>query len=129
MKIQDVKINFVGFGVNVSDKPRRKMVMCIVEIIFMNGEKTANNIPNIAKKEYRGELICEEFFVVVTTSEYVICNDKGEVVKRLPAIIGVPIACEPDYFICRKENTITRYNNMGVEIGSRELTENEIQKI
>lgn len=126
MKISDVKINFLSLGVNECGKPRRKELWCLAEIIYMNGETFTNKIPNLVKKEFRGLLICEEFFVVITTSYFVICNDKGEIVKRLSLMIGEPIACNPDHFICRKDNTITGYNNLGEEIGSRELTADEM---
>ena len=46
MDIYDVKINFLSLGVNEPSKPRRKMLMCLAEIISMNGEKFTNDIPN-----------------------------------------------------------------------------------
>ncbi len=46
MKIYDVKINFWSLGVNEPSKLRRKMLMCLAEIISMNGEKFTNDIPN-----------------------------------------------------------------------------------
>ena len=111
MKLKDVKINFMNLGVTRPDKPRRKVAMCYAEITSINNEKITKEIS------------------VVTKSNYIICNDKGEVIKYLPTTIGEPIACNPDHFICRKGNIIIGINKLGESIGSRELTEDEIQNI
>ena len=133
MKLKDVKINFMNLGVTRPDKPRRKVAMCYAEITSINNEKITKEITVVPKKEYRGRLICEDF--IVTTAQlnmqmnYIICNDKGEVIKYLPTTIGEPIACNPNHFICRKGNIIIGINKLGESIGSRELTEDEIQNI
>lgn len=129
MKLKDVKINFMNLGVTRPNKPRRKVAMCYAEITSINNEKITKEISVVTKKEYRGRLICEDFFVIVTKSNYIICNDKGEVIKYLPTTIGEPIACNPNHFICRKGNIIIGINKLGESIGSRELTEDEIQNI
>ena len=73
MKLKDVKINFMNLGVTRPDKPRRKVAMCYAEITSINNEKITKEISVVTKKEYRGRLICEDFFVIVTKSNYIIC--------------------------------------------------------
>lgn len=132
--IKSVKLKFSRIGINVPDRPRKVIYFPEITITYTNPEKKAiqKSIPELfgrfKNSDYLGYASCAEFLVLIFKSEWEIVSMEGKLLLSMPPC-GQIIAVQDDYFIVKNDNTLTGYNKEGKNIGSRELTAEEIEEL
>lgn len=80
----------------------------------------------LKKKDYHGVVICGDFFVILFTNEWEIRSDDCKLLATMKPC-GTPIQADETEFVVRNDNVITWYNKEGNNVGSRELTAEELE--
>ena len=133
--IKDVKVEMMQFGVNADNLPKR-VTVCFpqVTVSYMDSGKVDRIVfldelsGRFKKSDYRGKVVCGEFFVLLFKAEWEIISPDGKLLTSMQPC-GDVIAADEDHFIVRNSNVITAYDIDGTDIGSRELTAEEIKQL
>lgn len=133
--IKDVKVEMMQFGVNANTLPKR-VTVCFpqVTVSYMDSGKADRTVfldelsGRFKKSDYLGKVVCGEFFVLVFKQEWEIISPDGRLLASMQPC-GDVIAADEDHFIVRNGNVITAYDIDGTDVGSRELTAEEIKQL
>ena len=69
---------------------------------------------SITQKNLRGVVVCNDFFTVMTVSEYIIYSEDGECTGRVSRrSAGRVVMALEDTFICLKGNILSEYGKGG----------------
>lgn len=133
--IKDVKVEMMQFGVNANTLPKR-VTVCFpqVTVSYMDSGKADRIVfldelsGRFKKSDYRGKVVCGEFFVLIFKAEWEIISPDGRLLASMQPC-GDVIAADEDHFIVRNGRVITAYDIEGKDVGSRELTDEEIKQL
>ena len=133
MKIESVEVGKTKIGIhsmNPEGVANKNVYYCRVVISYEEvKKKKINYLFDVEYKTYRGVLICSDFFVVGTTTEYRIYDENGTFITSIPVDSGRPVGVQADAFVLLKGCTITGYGKDGKAIGSRELSPEDLKKL
>lgn len=130
--IKNVKVTMSRIGVHTGNF-NKNVYLPAVDITYTdpNREKLATFIfvsdgnLGLKKKDYHGVVVCGDFFVILFTNEWEIRSDDCKLLCTMKPC-GTPIQADINDFIVREGNVITGYDKNGNNIGSRELTNDEL---
>ena len=82
----------------------------------------------LKRKDFHGVVVCGDFFVILFTNEWEILSEDCKLLTTMKPC-GTPIQADEDEFIVRDGNVITWYDKNGKNVGSRELTADELEDL
>ena len=133
MTIKNVKVTMSKVGVHTHNEPRKVMYLPLATITYNESEKTHKHYLDgkLVKKDYfKGFIIGKTYFAGITENEYLIYDEVGERTGSVTMeAVGKVIQANEDYFVCLKEKTIYGIDAKGTITASRELTDEELERL
>ena len=133
--IKDVQARMSQIGISTSNSTKRKvMYMPSVTVEYEDFEKKPCHayigelLGKFKKSDFLGSVICGEFFVLIFKLEWEIISPECKLIASMPPS-GEIIAVKENHFIVRNNNIITGYDIEGKNVGSRELTAEEMNTL
>lgn len=133
--IKDINVEMFQFGVNANTFPKR-VTVCFSQVTvsytdYGKADRTVflNELSGRFKKpDFLGKVVCGEFFVLLFKTEWEIISPDGKLLVSMQPC-GDVIAADEDHFIVRNGNVIMAYDIDGTDVGSRELSAEEIKQL
>ena len=131
IKSVNVRMSRIGFhGVEIN----KVVYVPSVDITYTDTNKKKLSIfapvsdgnKGLKRKDFHGVVVCGDFFVILFTNEWEILSEDCKLLATMKPC-GTPIQADEDEFIVREGNIITGYDKNGKNVGSRELTAEEIE--
>lgn len=138
MGIQSIEIKFSKIGVNQMganpNKVQRSVIYMLVAVVQFEGIAKKKRIYLSSfvadKKSIKHVIAGDTFICLLINDEYKVHNMEGDLVGNVSSEeYGSLLQVNEDSFILMKDSTITLINDKGEIIGSRLLTEEELQRI
>lgn len=132
--IKSVDVRMSRLGLNVPGQKRKVVYLPIVTINNEDAQKesvqadTGKLFGRFKKSDYQGKAISKDFFVLVFKSEWEFFSSEGELIVSIPPcgqIVGVDEHC----VVVRNGDEIAGYDKEGKNVGSRQLTTEEIEML
>lgn len=133
MGIQSIEIKFSKIGVNQMGAKRSAIYMLVAVVQFEGiAKKKRIYLSSFVadKKSIKHVIAGDTFICLLIDDEYKVHNMEGDLVGNVSSEeYGSLLQVNEDSFILMKDSTITLINDKGEIIGSRLLTEEELQRI
>lgn len=132
--IKSVDVKMSRLGLNVPGQKRKVVYLPIVTINYEDARigsvqaDTGKLFGRFKKSDYQGEVVSKDFFVLVFKSEWVFFSSEGKLIVAIPPcgqIVGVDERC----VVVRNGDEIIGYDKEGKNVGSRQLTTEEIARL